>query len=106
MNDLGKHVHGHHEPSGQLCMSEEARDVVTRRLAIAKGHLDSILKSLHKHDVHCMDLLRQIRAVQGALEKAAQITLESQLRMHVATAAERGDAEVTVDELMDALRYR
>ncbi len=106
MNDPGKHVHGHDEPSGQLCMPEEARDVVTRRLAIAKGHLDSILKSLQKRDVDCVDLLRQIRAVQGALEKAGQITLESHLRADVASAAERADTELIVDELMDALRYR
>ena len=44
--------------------------------------------------------------IQGALEKAGQITLESHLRAHVATAAERGDTETIVEELMDALRYR
>lgn len=106
MNDVHNHNHDHAAHGGRLCMPEEARDVVTRRLAIAKGHLDSILKSLQKHDVYCVDVLRQIKAVQGALEKAGQITLESHLRAHVATAAARGDTEVIVDELMDALRYR
>jgi DNA-binding FrmR family transcriptional regulator len=87
-------------------MPEDTRKVVTRRLAIAKGHLESILQSLQKHDAYCVDVLRQIKAVQGALEKAGEITLEGHLRAHVATAAERGDVQAIVDELMDALRYR
>jgi DNA-binding FrmR family transcriptional regulator len=104
MNDVHKHEHAGH--GGRLCMPEETRNVVTRRLAIAKGHLESILQALQKHDAYCVDVLRQIKAVQGALEKAGQITLESHLRAHVATAAERGDTEAIVAELMDALRYR
>lgn len=103
-DDVHKHHHGAH--GGRLCMPEETRNVVTRRLAIAKGHLESILQSLQKHDAYCVDVLRQIKAVQGALEKAGQITLESHLRAHVATAADRGDTETIVEELMDALRYR
>ncbi|MGQ0525996.1 MAG: metal-sensitive transcriptional regulator [Betaproteobacteria bacterium] len=91
---------------GRLCMPATARKTVSQRLAIAKGHLESIINALQKHDVYCVDVLRQIKAVQGALEKAGQITLESHLRSHVATAAERGDTEALVEELMDALRYR
>lgn len=106
MNDVDKHQHHHHAHGGWLCMPEAARDVVTRRLAIAKGHLESILQALQKHDVYCVDVLKQIHAVEGALQKAGQITLESHLRAHVATAAERGDTEKIVEELMDALRYR
>lgn len=106
MNDVEKHSHAAHGAGGRLCMPEDTRKVVTRRLAIAKGHLESILQALQKHDTYCVDVLRQIKAVEGALQKAGQITLESHLRAHVATAAERGDTEVIVEELMDALRYR
>ena len=107
MNDLDKHAHAHHEHgAGRLCMPDETRNVVTRRLAIARGHLESILQAMQKQDVYCIDVLRQIRAVEGALQKAGQITLESHLRAHVATAAKRGDTETIVEELMDALRYR
>ena len=95
-----------HPASHRLCMPDAARKVVAHRLAIAKGHLESILRALEKHDTYCVDVLRQIQAVQGALEKAGRITLESHLRVHVATAAERGDTETIVEELMDALRYR
>ena len=106
MNDNEKHVHYSHAEGGRLCMPESTRKVVRHRLAIARGHLESILHAVEKHDTYCVDVLRQIKAVQGALEKAGQITLESHLRAHVATAAERGDTEAIVEELMDALRYR
>ena len=106
MNGKEVHAHSSHAAGGHMCMPEAARAVVSRRLAIAKGHLESILRALEKHDTYCVDVLRQVKAVQGALEKAGQITLESHLRAHVATAAERGDTETIVEELMDALRYR
>jgi CsoR family transcriptional regulator, copper-sensing transcriptional repressor len=106
MNGKEAHAHSSHAAGGRLCMPEAARRVISRRLAIAKGHLESILRALEQHDTYCVDVLRQIKAVQGALEKAGQITLENHLRAHVATAAERGDTEMIVEELMDALRYR
>jgi DNA-binding FrmR family transcriptional regulator len=106
MNEVHTYAHAQHASGERLCMPEVARKVVTRRLAIAKGHLESILQALQKHDAYCVDILRQIKAVEGALGKAGQITLESHLRAHVATAAERGDTETIVEELMDALRYR
>lgn len=106
MNDTNLHTDATQPHDGRLCMPEAARNVVRRRLAIARGHLESILRALEKHDTYCVNVLRQIQAVQGALGKAGQITLESHLRAHVATAAERGDTESIVEELMDALRYR
>lgn len=106
MNDKPTQADHAHSGAGHLCMPDAARKVVVRRLAIAKGHLESILRALEKHDTYCVDVLRQIKAVQGALEKAGQITLESHLRVHVATAADRGDTETIVEELMNALRYR
>jgi len=106
MNEQKTQLHSVHQHADRLCMPEGTRKVVGHRLAIAKGHLESIIQALQKHDAYCVDVLRQIKAVQGALEKAGQITLESHLRAHVATAADRGDTETIVEELMDALRYR
>jgi len=106
MNDQPMQAHHSRSGDGRPCMPQAARKVVAHRLAIAKGHLDSILHALEKDQTYCVDVLRQIKAVQGALEKAGQITLESHLRVHVATAAARGDVESMVEELMDALRYR
>lgn len=88
-----------------LCMPEDSRKRAARRLAIARGHLDSIRRSLEDPDVYCVDVLRQIKAVQGALDGAASVVLRGHLEAHVATAATRGDEQELVEELMDALKY-
>lgn len=86
-------------------------DPVTRRQAAtrlksAKGHLEGVLRMLEDPDVYCVDVLKQLKAVQGALSKVNTAVLRSHLRDHVATASERGDVELVVDELLDALKYR
>lgn len=102
-----------HEPASQctmnarhLCMPEDARKRARHRLSIARGHLESIVKMLEKEDAYCVDVLRQIKAVQGALSGAGDVVLRGHLEAHVATAADRGDTVEIVEELMEALRYR
>ena len=90
----------------QLCMPADARKRARHRLSIARGHLESIVKMLDKDDVYCVDVLRQIKAVQGALSGASDVVLRGHLEAHVATAADRGDTVEIVEELMEALRYR
>ena len=96
---------GSTHPSTHLCMPEESRKRASRRLAIAKGHLESIVRMLDDPHVYCMDVLRQIKAVQGALSGAGEVVLRGHLEAHVATAAMRGDETEIVDELMEALKY-
>lgn len=86
-------------------------DPATRRDAIlrlkgARGHLDGIVRMLDDPGVYCVDVLKQIKAVQGALSRANSMVLRAHVRDHVATASERGDTEAVVDELMEALKYR
>ncbi|WP_194165337.1 metal-sensitive transcriptional regulator [Deinococcus terrestris] len=87
-------------------MPEDARRRAARRLSIARGHLDSIVRMLDEPDVYCVDVLRQIKAVQGALSGAGEVVLRGHLEAHVATAHERGDTLEMVEELMEALKYR
>ena len=61
---------------------------------------------LENPDVYCVDVLKQVKAVQGALSKVSDQVLRSHIRDHVVTAAERGDAEAIVEELMEALKYQ
>ena len=99
-------IEGEHCHTGQqLCMPEDSRKRAARRLAIARGHLDSIRRSLDDPDVYCVDVLRQIKAVQGALDGAASVVLRGHLEAHVATAATRGDGQDLVEELMDVFKY-
>jgi CsoR family transcriptional regulator, copper-sensing transcriptional repressor len=92
-------------PAHHLCMPEEPRRRASRRLAIAKGHLESIQRMMENPEVYCMDVLRQIKAVQGALDGISEVVLRGHLEAHVTTAAQRGDDLEIVEELMEALKY-
>jgi len=96
----------HCHAENKLCMPEDARKRAARRLSIARGHLDSIVRMLDDPEVYCVDVLRQIKAVQGALSGAGEVVLRGHLEAHVATAHERGDTVEMVEELMEALKYR
>ena len=88
-----------------LCMPEESRKKAARRLAIARGHLESVQRQLQDPHAYCVDVLRQLKAVQGALEGASAVVLRGHLEAHVATAHERGDEQEIVDELMEVFKY-
>lgn len=101
--------HGHgpqHGKDAHLCMPSDTRADAARRLAVAKGHLEGVLRMLEGGEVYCVDVMRQIKAVSGALDKARDVVLEGHLKAHVATAQARGDASTIVGELMDVLKYR
>lgn len=93
------HEHGMH-------LDPQTREAAVRRLRSAKGHLEGVLRMLSDPAVYCVDVLKQVKAVQGALSKVNESVLRSHIRDHVVNAAERGDADTIVDELMEALKYR
>ena len=107
-----QHGGGHHSGAagteGPDCLHldpETRRDAVVR-LKSAKGHLEGVLRMLEDPDVYCVDVLKQVKAVQGALSKVGERVLRSHIRDHVTTAADRGDTEAIVEELMEALKYQ
>jgi DNA-binding FrmR family transcriptional regulator len=97
MNQIHEHA---------LHLDPNTREDARRRLLSIRGHVEGILRMLEDDSVYCVDALKQIKAVNGALEKVAGLVLRSHLRDHVVTAQERGDVEVIVDELMEVLKYR
>jgi DNA-binding FrmR family transcriptional regulator len=88
-----------------LHLDPKVQQDARNRLLSAKGHLESILKML-EGEPYCVDVLKQIKAVQGALDKVGDMVLKSHLEHHVASAAARGDTKQMVDELMQVLKYR
>ncbi len=76
------------------------------RLKGVRGHVEGVLRMLEDPDVYCVDVLKQVSAVQGALRKVSDAVLRAHVRDHVVTAAQRGDTDRIVEELMEALKYR
>lgn len=89
-----------------LHLDPRTRDDARRRLLSIKGHVEGILRMLEDETVYCVDALKQIKAVNGALDKVGELVLRSHLHDHVVTAQERGDADEIVAELMEVLKYR
>ena len=95
-----------HAAEHGMHLDPQTREESIRRLRSAKGHLEGVLRMLEDPSIYCVDVLKQIKAVQGALSKVNESVLRSHVRDHVATAAQRGDTETVVEELMEALKYR
>ena len=89
-----------------LRLDPAVRENARRRLLSVKGHVEGILRMLENERVYCGDVLKQIKAVDGALDKIGSLVLRSHLRDHVVTAHERGDEDRILEELMEILKYR
>jgi CsoR family transcriptional regulator, copper-sensing transcriptional repressor len=79
---------------------------LTNRLRSAEGHIRAIQRMIDE-DSYCMDILKQVKAVQKALEQVSTLTLENHLNTCVATAI-RSEDEVeqnrVVNEIMEVFR--
>ncbi len=95
-----------HGVANCLHLDDTTRRDAINRLKSARGHLDGIVRMLEDPGVYCVDVLKQVKAVQGGLTGVTATVLRAHVRDHVATASTRGDTEAIVDELMDALKYR
>ena len=89
-----------------LHLEQNVSESVRRRLLSIRGHVEGISRMLDDETVYCVDVLKQIKAVEGALHKVGDLILRSHLQTHVATAAQRGDTDAIVEELMEVLKYR
>lgn len=90
----------------RLSIAPSTRENATTRLRSIKGHVEGLLRMMERDDVYCVDALKQIKAVNGALSKTGDMILRCHLKHHVVTAHERGDEDTIIAELMELLKYR
>ena len=74
------------------------------RLKIAAGHLDAVRRMVDE-DAYCIELMKQLAAVQGNLRRVQQVFLRNHLSSCVSEAVRNGMGEAILDELMSALKY-
>ena len=87
-------------------MNESLKKDVTNRLKSVEGHVRGIQRMVDEDD-YCMDILKQIKAVQQALERVSALTLENHLNTCVTTAirsAEEGEKDRVFTEIMDVFK--
>ena len=84
-------------------MDDQSRAAMVRRLQSVEGHVRGIQRMLEE-DKYCIDVIRQVEAVQAALGKINQLILENHLRTCVTTAI-RGDdperREAVIGEILE-----
>lgn len=85
-------------------MQDKHRKAVVNRLKTARGHIDAVIRMV-EDDGYCPDLMKQISAIEGALQQANRAVLRNHLETCVASAMAAGRADEILDELMEALRY-
>ncbi|MEM6423589.1 MAG: metal-sensitive transcriptional regulator [Cyanobacteria bacterium P01_H01_bin.119] len=89
----GRHTHIH---------SEESLRKVTNRLARIEGHIRGI-KTMVQESRPCPDVLVQIAAVRGALNRVARVILDEHLSECISRAAVDGNIDDEIEELKTAL---
>jgi DNA-binding FrmR family transcriptional regulator len=89
-------------------MDDQAKQNAINRLKSAVGHLQGIVNMLEK-DTYCIDVIKQIQAVESALEKTSQLILDSHLHTCVTTAIKGDDSnerERVLSEVIEVFKWR
>ena len=73
-------------------MDDQTKKMVIRRIASASGHLKGIERMVGD-EAYCIDVIRQIQAVQAALTKVSSLMLDNHLRTCVAEVIRGDDPE-------------
>jgi DNA-binding FrmR family transcriptional regulator len=74
-----------------------------RRLSRMEGQVRGIARMIER-DEYCVDILQQTAALRAAVDAVSILVLEDHVQGCVRTAAERGEADQYVDEVIDVVR--
>ena len=96
-----EHRHGEVSTHRHVHDEESLRRIVNR-LSRIEGHIRGI-KTMVQESRPCPDVLVQVAAVRGALDRVARIILDEHLTQCIGRAAEEGNIEVEIEELKAAL---
>jgi len=76
---------------------------LVRRLSRIEGQVRGIARMIEREE-YCVDILQQTAALRAALDSVGILILEDHVRGCVRTAAERGESDAYVDEVVDVVR--
>ncbi len=85
-------------------MKEEHKRSALNRLKTVRGHLDGVVEMVEQ-ERYCPDVMKQVSAVQGSLEKVNRVLLQNHVETCVLEAVAEGRSAEIVDELMETLKY-
>ncbi len=74
------------------------------RLKTVRGHLDAVI-GMVENERYCPEVMKQISALQGSLERTNRTMLQNHLETCFASAVAEGRSDEIVDELMETMKY-
>lgn len=85
-------------------MDPEYRRDALLRLKTVRGHLNGLIDMVEA-DTYCVDVMKQVAAVQASLERVNRVLLRNHLETCVTEAIASGGGKEKIAELMEALRF-
>ena len=79
------------------------RALLLRRLARIEGQVRGIARMIEREE-YCVDILQQTAALRAAVDSLSILVLEDHVQGCVRTAAEQGEADAYVEEVLDVVR--
>ena len=76
---------------------------LVRRLARIEGQVRGISRMIEREE-YCVDILQQTSALRAAVDSLAVLVLEDHVKGCVRTAAQRGEVDRYVEEVVDVVR--
>ena len=86
-----------------LYHSPKVKKDVVKRLSFIVGHTKGIQKMV-VDDKYCIDIVKQIQAVQSALNKVNEMLLENHLKTCVSHAIKKGEGHSLIKEVMETIK--
>ena len=86
-----------------LSHSPKVKTDVLKRLSFILGHLKGVTKMIEE-DKYCIDIVKQIQAVQAALNKVTEIALENHMKTCVSHAIKKGEGHKLIKEVMETIK--
>jgi DNA-binding FrmR family transcriptional regulator len=90
------------DPTFQHSYSRD-QSILIRRLRRIEGQVRGIERMIERHE-YCIDILQQTAALRAAVDSVALLILEDHVQGCVRTAAEQGDADKYIEEVLDVVR--
>ncbi len=79
------------------------KTLLARRLSRMEGQVRGIARMIEREE-YCIDILQQTAALRAAVDALSIVVLEDHVSGCVRTAAEQGQADAYVDEVIDVVR--
>jgi DNA-binding FrmR family transcriptional regulator len=83
----------------------DIKHAILNRLKTARGHLEAVIK-LVEDDTYCVQVIKQIAAVRGALDRVSRIELENHLEHCLVDQINGGESTAAIAEIVEILGLR